>query len=272
MDAKTVITTIADSLRDRPAVRALFLSGSFGNGRADAYSDVDFVLVAPEGPTDEIAGLWRGAVERTGEIVLWWDRNNRPALINAITADWTRTDVVILRPEQIGMHTQASLRPLFDHGDLYDGLRQEAPQTPISPARLRHQIEEFIRVLGLLHLAAGREEYINGVVGVFHLRSKLIDLLIEETAAPFRGGVLHLNRLLTDEQKQLVTDLPPPVAERDAMIDAHVAYARAYLPRARRYAAARGVEWPERFESATWEKLQRAIGVDRPYDARDIGV
>ena len=267
MDAEQVITTIADALRDRSTVRALFLSGSFGNGRADAYSDVDFVLVAPEGPTDEIAGLWRRAVARTGEIVLWWDRNTRPALINAITADWIRTDVVILKPEQIGAHAQASLRPLFDHDGLYDGLPKEARQPQMSPARLRHQIEEFIRILGLLHLAAGREEYINGVVGVFHLRAKLIDLLIEETAAPDRGGVLHLNRLLTEEQKRLVTDLPPPVAERQAMLDAHVAYAPAYLPRARRYAAARGVEWPERFEAVTWEKLHQALGVDRPYES-----
>lgn len=267
MDVEGVITAIADTLRDRPAVRALFLSGSFGNGRADAYSDIDFVLVTPEGPTDEIAGLWREAVERTGEIVLWWDRNTRPALINAITADWMRTDVIILKPGQMSAHAQASLRPLFDHDGLYDGLRPEAPQPRTSPARLRHQIEEFIRVLGLLHLAAGREEYINGVVGVFHLRSKLIDLLIEETAAPDRGGALHLNRLLTEEQKQLVADLPPPVAERDAMITAHLAYARAYLPRARAFAAARGVAWPERFEAVTWEKLRRTLGVERPYEA-----
>ena len=264
MDAEHVITTVADALRDRPAIRGLFLSGSFGNGQADAYSDIDFVLVAPEGPTDEIAGFWREAVDRTGEIVLWW--NPRPALINAITADWTRTDVVILKPEQMGAHAQTSLRPLFDHDALYGGLPKEARQPQMPPARLRHQIEEFIRVLGLLHLAAGREEYINGVVGVFHLRSKLIDLLIEETAAPDRGGVLHLNRLLAEEQKRLVTALPPPVAERQAMIDAHLAYARAYLPRARRYAAGRGVEWPERFEAVTWAKLHESLGVDRPYE------
>lgn len=60
-----------------------------------------------------------------------------------------------------------------------------------------YQIEEFIRILCLLHLAAGRAEYINGVLGVYHLRNLLIDLMIEETNAPNRGGVLHLNRLIT---------------------------------------------------------------------------
>ena len=125
---------------------------------------------------------------------------------------------------------------------------------------------EFIRILGLLHLAAGREEYINGVLGVFHLRNLLVDLLVEETNAPNRGGILHLNRLITDEQKSLLASLPPAVPNRDAMISAHLAYAKAYLPRARKRALRLGVEWPERFEAATWVQLCKALSIERPYD------
>jgi len=94
------------------------------------------------------------------------------------------------------------LKPLFDHDDIFKGLANVPETKAPNPARVRYQIEEFIRILGLLHLAAGREEYINGVLGVFHLRNLLLELLIEETAAPNRGGALHLNRLLTDEQKE----------------------------------------------------------------------
>jgi len=97
-----IIGIIAKALHEAPDVRALFLSGSHGNGLADAYSDIDFILVATDGATDAIAGLWREAVNQTGEIVLWWDRTTRRHLINAITADWTRTDVVILKPDQMG--------------------------------------------------------------------------------------------------------------------------------------------------------------------------
>lgn len=269
MKSEQVIETISNELRDHSAVRGLFLSGSFGNGRADAYSDIDFVLVSKDGPTDEVAGAWKAAVARTGDIVMWWDRNVRPALINAITADWTRTDVIILKPEQFAAHNQVSLRPLIDHDGLYGQLPKERPQPQASPARLFRQIEEFIRILGLLHLAAGREEYINGVAGIFHLRTKLIDLMVEETAAPDRGGALHLNRLLTAEQKALITALPAPVAEREAMIATHLAYAKAYLPRARQLAKQRGVDWPEQFEAATWEKLEESLGVARTYDLAD---
>ncbi|UOA26542.1 nucleotidyltransferase domain-containing protein [Pseudosulfitobacter sp. DSM 107133] len=269
MDHPETIKTILDALSDTPDIRALFLSGSYANGMADAYSDIDFVLVAKDGATDAIAGQWHEAVAQTGEIVLWWDRTTVPVLINAITADWTRTDVIILKPEQLAAHTQHSLKPLFDHDNLYDGLA--AAPVPAGPnlEKFTYQIEEFIRILGLLHLAAGRAEYINGVLGVYHLRNLLVALLIEETNAPNRGGVLHLNRLITDAQKALLVSLPSPVPEREAMIAAHLAYAKAYLPRARRRARQIGVDWPERFEAVTWDRLDQTLGIKRPYAMED---
>ncbi|QPH55004.1 nucleotidyltransferase domain-containing protein [Pontivivens ytuae] len=265
MDHQTVIDVVAEALRDAPGIRGLFLSGSYGTGMADAYSDIDFILVAEDGPTDAVAALWREAIERTGKIILWWDRTTRPALINAITADWTRTDVVILKPGQMGGQSRDAVTPLFDHDGIHGSLAERSGDPRSSPARLRYQIEEFIRILGLLHLAMGRKEYINGVLGVFHLRNHLVELLIEETAAPHRGGVLHLNRLLTEQQKALVMSLPVPAPERAAIIAAHLDFARAYLPRARRLAAERGVEWPERFEAITWAMLAETLSIERPY-------
>ena len=271
MTQQAKIDSIAAALTAQPGIRALFLSGSHATGLDDAYSDIDFVLVAEEGACDAVAALWRVAVETIGPIVLWWDRTNVPVLINAITQDWTRIDVVILKPDQMGAQTRIGLKPVFDPDDLWSGLAQgQAVQRP-APGRVLYQIEEFIRILGLLHLAAGRAEYINGVLGVFHLRNLLVDLLINETAAPHRGGVLHLNRLITQEQKDLLCALPPPVPTREAMIEGHMAYAKAYLPRARAFAAAQGVDWPEAFEAATWAKLEADLGVVCPYDRPAVG-
>ncbi|ABD54464.1 nucleotidyltransferase domain-containing protein [Jannaschia sp. CCS1] len=261
-----VIQAIVNTIRDVPGIRALFLSGSYGNGLADEYSDIDFVLVSEDGATDAVAEAWRNAVEKTGEIVLWWDRTTVPVLINAITEDWTRTDVIILKPDQMGRQTKDALKPLFDHDNIYDTLKDAAPKPGPDLKRFRYEVEEFIRILGLLQLAVGREEYINGVLGVSLLRSKLVNLLIEETDAPNRGGILHLNRLITEDQKQVLISLPPAVPERDAMISAHLAYAAAYLPRARRRAERLGMEWPERFEAVTWSRLEKTLSIRRPYD------
>ena len=260
-----VIQAITDATINAPGIRALFLSGSYGNGLADAYSDIDFVLVAEDGASDAVASVWRSAIERTGNIVLWWDRTTVPVLINAITADWTRTDVLILKPDQMGSQAQSDLKPLFDHDNIFEGLVEKAPTSAPNLPKFRYQIEEFIRVLGLLHVAAGREEYINGVSGVFHLRNLLVELLIDETNAPNRGGALHLNRLINDDQRALLVSLPSAVANREAMIATHLAYASAYLPRARKRAQDIGVEWPERFEAATWAKLNQVLSIKRPY-------
>lgn len=260
------IQTIVSSIHDTPGIRALFLSGSYANGMADAYSDIDFVLVAEDGASDAVAAIWREAISKTGEIVMWWDRTTVPVLINAITQNWTRTDVIILKPDQMGSQTQSGLKPLFDHDHIYDGLAAAPKAQAPNLKRFKYQVEEFIKILGLLHLAAGREEYINGVLGVFHLRNKLVELMIEETNAPNRGGALHLNRLITDAQKDVLTALPPAIPTRDTMISAHMAYAKAYLPLARKRAAKLGMDWPERFETATWAQLEKTLSVQKPYD------
>ncbi|MDP5086912.1 MAG: aminoglycoside 6-adenylyltransferase [Yoonia sp.] len=265
MTREDVIETIKTATIDVPDIRALFLGGSYGNGMADAFSDIDFVLVAQDGATDAISEVWRKAVGQTGTIVLWWDRKTVPVLINAITTDWTRTDVLILKEDQLAQYAQNMLIPLFDHDGLFERLPDKLPEAAPQIGKWRYQFEDFIRILGLLHLAVGREEYINGVLGIFHLRNYLVELLIAQTNAPNRGGVLHLNRLLTEEQKDLLTSLPPPRPERDAMIAAHLAYAQAYLPRARRMADRLGVDWPEDFEAATWAQLKTALSITRPY-------
>lgn len=265
MDHQDVIATLKDALIDVPEIRALFLSGSYGNGRADEFSDIDFVLVSNDGASDATAKIWRDAVSQTGEIVLWWDRTTAPVLINAITADWTRTDVIMLKPDQLGAQTQHALAPVFDHDGLYDGLAAQAPKIAQSPAKFLYEVQNFIRILGLMHLAVGREEYINGVLGTFLMRNALVELMIAETDAPDRGGILHLNRLITAEQKAVLTALPAAVPTREGMVAAQMAYAAEYLPRARKMAMTLGVEWPERFEAVTWAKLDETLGLTCPY-------
>ncbi len=257
------IETITNALRTEPMVKALFLGGSRGAGLEDAYSDIDFLAVAMDGPSDGFAGLWRDAVSQTGDIVLWWDREAKPMLINAITNDWQRIDVEIVTPAEMARRNRDGLKVLFDHDRISESLSATRYSNGPNVRRMKWQIEEFIRILGLLPLAMGREEYINSVTGAFYLRNLLVDLLIEETAAPYRGGALHLNRLITDEQKALLTSLPPLLPTRDAMMAAYPAYAAAYLPRARAMALSLGIDWPERFEAATWAHLRNSLGIER---------
>ncbi|PJE29150.1 hypothetical protein SAMN06297129_0965 [Pseudooceanicola antarcticus] len=264
MDHQAQIATITEALSGDDRIRGLFLSGSHGNGRADAWSDLDFLMVSPEGASDAMAEVFREAVSACGEIVMWRDRIVRPALINAITADWTRFDLVILKPDQLGGQRQEALAPLIDRDGIHGTLAAGPAPQGMSAPRLAYLIDEFIRVLGLLHLVAGRQEYLNGVTGWFLLRGMLIDLMIEETAAPERGGALHVNRLLSEAQQAEVAELDPPQPEMASLVMAHMAMAQAFLPRARALAEARGIHWPEAFEDATWALLERELSVQRP--------
>lgn len=261
------ISAITHALENKPDIRALFLGGSYGLGLDDAYSDLDFIAVTTGGPTDAFARLWHEAVSQTGEIVLWWDRQAKPMLINAVTAEWLRVDVQIATPAQTAQLSRNSVKVLFDHDRIYDGLPLSLKSSGPNLQRLKWQFEEFIRILGLLPLAMGREEYINSVTGAFHLRNLLIDLLIEETGAPNRGGALHLNRLITREQKDVLASLPVLTPTRETIVPAYLAYAALYMPRARKLAQSLGIAWPERFEQATWARLKTELAIEPPFIA-----
>ena len=59
MDQTTLIDRVRDRVRIEPAFRGLFLAGSFANGTADAFSDVDFCAVAAPHALPDCATLWR---------------------------------------------------------------------------------------------------------------------------------------------------------------------------------------------------------------------
>jgi hypothetical protein len=54
---------------------------------------------------------------------------------------------------------------------------------------------------------------------------------------------------------------------RQSIVEAHVACAAAFLPRARKLAERWNIEWPQAFEDATWKHLEREVGLKRPANA-----
>lgn len=258
------IDSIAERLKPDHSIRALYLSGSFGAGLEDRFSDIDFLAVVDDDRLQTLPQTWRSAVSEICEIVLWREFKRRNLLINIVTAEWLRIDLVTVSPDQMGRYAQDGLKILFDRDRLFDGLPPDSAPSAPQPEKLKNQIEEFIRILGLMPVAMGRKEYFNSITGTFHLRNLLVDLLIEETGAPHRGGALHIQRLITDEQKALLYSLPALSADRESAIEANLAYAAAYLPRARKLAERVGLEWPQRFEQVTRENLKRELDVELP--------
>ena len=116
---------------------------------------------------------------------------------------------------------------------------------------------EFIRVLGLLPVVVGRDEHVVGASGATLLRTMLVQLALEDVAVEDRGGALHLRALLPDERYRAIAGLPPVLANRDAVIEAHTAAARIFIPLAESLAARCGAEFPAEFYAATREHWSR---------------
>jgi len=260
-DQQQLIDAIAHRLDAEPGVEALWLAGSLGGGGGDAFSDVDLLVLAADGAAGEVsARLTRDLAPALTVVLVNSLFGGR--VLNMVTADWARFDLTIVQREDLQRYDSSALTPLFNKGASNPpALPETAYRTP--PDRLLRLVNEFLRVLGLAPVAVGREEYELALSGIDLLRRMTFDLMVEENSIPpsKRGGALHRNPLLTAEQLDDLRTLPALVAERSSIIAGHAAFARIFLPRARRLAAEIGMVWPTEFEDATRRHLLKSLGL-----------
>jgi predicted nucleotidyltransferase len=260
-DQQHLIDQIGRWVEAEPNVEALWLAGSLGKGGGDAFSDVDLLVLAGDGGAGELSAK----LARTlGDVV-------RPVLVNSlyggrvlnvVTEEWRRFDLTFVQREDLGRYNAGDLTAIFNKGSSQPPTRpHEAYRTP--PGELLKLVNEFLRVFGLLSVGVGREEYDLALSGIDLMRRMTFDLMLEENgiAPSRRGGALHRNPLLTEEQRQDLRGLPPLVAERASVIEGSAAFARIFLPRARRLAAEIGMVWPGAFEDATLRHLRESVGL-----------
>jgi hypothetical protein len=263
------IDRIRDTLEREAKVIGLFLGGSFGKGQADAHSDIDLVVVVARDDQAEFGRAWRQHLEAIAPVVFWNELNKEERVINAITEEWQRIDLVVTDKEALEKRSKDSLRPLIDRHGLYDSLPATISWPGPNKGYIGYLIKEFLRVFGLLAVVNGRGEYLLSIAGVELLRMMLFNLLSEEVERADKGGMLAWSRRLSTEQLGLLASIPPVAPTRESIIEAHLAVATAFLPRARKMAERWDIEWPQAFEDATWKYLEREVGIERP--ASDVG-
>ncbi|HQR21384.1 MAG TPA: hypothetical protein PKV98_10970 [Burkholderiaceae bacterium] len=67
-----LFTAVVDALRDDEAIRAVGEGGAAARGRADAYSDLDLVIVAPLAHADAVFGRVESAIAAVARITHRW--------------------------------------------------------------------------------------------------------------------------------------------------------------------------------------------------------
>lgn len=257
-DQQTLLDQILAALAADGRVRSAWLSGSFGKGAGDAWSDVDLTVVV-DGP-DLAACLRDCAAGALGLPATVFSHLVHGRIFSGVTPGWSRFDLAFLTPAEFSGQDGAGLRRLL-------GETAAPPPRPAAPDsdaadRISRLAHEFLRVLGLSPVCLGREEWLVGQQGVELLRGMLVELMLEANGVPRSArGAKRLNDFLHPEQRAALEALPVPAAERAALSAAQGEIARLFLAEARPLTQRLGVAWPEAFEAATRDHLRRELGL-----------
>lgn len=261
-EQQALVDAVRRALEADHRVEAAWLSGSLGRGQDDAFSDVDVTALVGDGLKHEVSRHWAANAATIAEPVLVRSLFDG-AVVHVVTTGWQRFDLFFVEADQLHRLDAAWLKPLFVKGDRQPPSRPWPDYQP-SPAKVRELAEEFMRILGLTPVAAGRGDWANALSGIELLRRCLIDLMLEDARiAPWnRGGALHLNRLLRPDQYAALLALPPVSASPEPVLEANRAIAALFLPTARRLAEETGAEWPGAMEDALRRRLKDQLELD----------
>jgi hypothetical protein len=260
MEQNGLVENIVAVLEGEDRVRAAWLAGSRARGTSDRYSDLDiWAVTAPEDHRSLLAD-WPELAKQVGPAVLCQQVGPLPVYTH-ITPGWERYDIAFGTTGDVSRRSRTSVRLLFDRDGLDALLAGPAgPQRP-DPAKIQATTTEFLRVLGLLPVVIGREEYVVAASGAGLLRTLLIQLMIEDTEAEDRGGALKLKGLLPPGRLEALASLPPIAATRESAIEAHLACARLFLPLARELSRRTGAPWPAGLETAARSYLHTSLSI-----------
>jgi hypothetical protein len=262
------LTTFAEQavviLRADERIRALWLTGSLAAGTADPQSDVDLRAVVPAESFATIEQWWPDLIDLVAPTV-WkrrWPSPPNEAILGAITADYLRFDLVIQSVTDTQPRRLEAARVLFDK----DGIAERFPLTAAAPpdpyAHLPYIVEEFIRLLGMLPIVVERDDVPMGMEGQMGVHSLLISLLLLENGIDRTiTGKRHVAAFLSAEQRVVLAGVSSLDPSMESLIQGRLAYARVFLPRARRLMEARSLPYPDAFETATKQHLRDTLGV-----------
>ena len=240
-------------------VRSAWLSGSLARGGGDRWSDVDVTVVVDQPDLPAVIAAFRTSRPDLPEQVFRQLVHGR--IVSSITPDWDRFDLSFLTPAEFAVQDGTGLRRLLGEDD------PPPPREPGAdtgaPARVAAIVHEFIRVLGLLPVAVGREEWLAAQQGYELLRKMAVDLILEANGVPPGArGAKRLNAYLRPEQRAALEAIVPPAASGETIIAANRQIARLFFAHARPLADRLELEWPAAFEAATRTRLHADLGLE----------
>ncbi|MET9023829.1 hypothetical protein ABZV93_28025 [Actinopolymorpha sp. NPDC004070] len=247
---------------DDDRILAAWLAGSFANGEADTYSDVDVHCLVSDDSAEWFRDNWPDtAAAIAGPLVL---ATSLPGLIGgyALTKDWQHVDLII-HPRSTSAPITAGIVPLYDStGDLLPA-RQVAPELHMGePFFPEAAVKLCLYFLGNLAVTFGRNELTVAHSGINAIRDGLVQVMLAERGVHRRGGNKRLNPYLSAEQRTFLESIPAADVSVDGITATIRVLSREFIRRGRALAERTGATWPRDLEDATIAYLLRHVGVD----------
>ena len=252
------LRNLQQALRADPAIKAAWLTGSFGRGNADRFSDIDLNLWLDAANLDAFRQQTEGWLNALHPLVLFrWMFNDRMA--NCLTTDGLRLD--------LWLHTDAptldeeGVQVLWDRDDaLQFGASAATPDAAALKKRLVEQIREFWRCIALTPAVIGRDERIVSLFGLTVEVNLLTDVIISGYGIARDSGVKRLNPFLPDEVRiEIEEALAFDGLTNGSLAQAHLALARIMQEEGRQLAHRHGFTYPVEVETAALEYTMREL-------------
>ena len=234
-----------------PRVQDVRASGSIGAGTADAWSDLDLVVVThPEHHDAFLADhdTWLAAITPT----VFARTPIAPFVINTVTGEGLTFDLAVWSGEVPEWPTPPVRYAV--------GL-MSATQFEDLGAALEYAVAEQLRgMAGPFISLIEREEHLRHLTGVTHLLGLLTTVFLAETGAVPPGK--HWNGAYTEEQRAAVAALPPVSATREGLMAFGLGLAELLVTRARPLFPRYDLEWPTALAEVVADRVQDQLGVD----------
>jgi hypothetical protein len=236
---------LVDSIADDERVRALWLTGSVGRGAADAGSDLDLLVTVTDRSAFADPEVWAVI-----DPVITTPIPGLPGCFAFTTRQGLRVDLVLETPDEVAGSAYTHRVRVLDR----DGFVPPAPTVEArgpDVARMQAIVTEFLRQSAIFPAAVvAREDWLLGQVAVANYRLMLYDLLVESDQPLPPMGVKQWSSRLTSEQRDLMTDLPAPSADRASVVAAMNAVRAAIRTQGRAALESAGGTWPADVDAA----------------------
>jgi hypothetical protein len=245
-------------------IRAAWLAGSFGAGKADRYSDVDAYLLIAADHVEFFrasARAWREEIRPLVLYTLLFDGQ----MINALTVDGLRVDIWLYCDDTVELPEGTAQILYAEAGAL---AWKSAPSPRLTQEEVARQLErlipEFWRCVAMLPVVLGRQERIVAFTGAAVELQLLTDVLIAGAGVRNDRGAKARNDFLPAELRHAVESaLVLPDLNTEALARLHLRLAALMQAHGPSLCAAWNIEYPRSLEEAALNYVKDELALLR---------